>query len=96
MADHNGEIITGIAALGTFIGAALAAIGLRRKPEPPAEQPENGTSKMADRLQAIELAIAEHHTRLDRIEVDRRETRETLNSIFDEIQKTRDFFALTE
>ena len=24
MADHNGEIITGIAALGTFIGAALA------------------------------------------------------------------------
>ena len=94
MADHNGEIITGIAALGTFIGAALAAIRLRRKPEPPAEQPENGIQAMVRRSEELE----HRHTRLEnavlvlveqqrRAETDRDEAHKVIGEIFDHIRK---------
>lgn len=51
MGESHSDILTGIAAAGSFIGGILAAIGLKRKPEIQAG-PENGGG-MAELLQRI-------------------------------------------
>ena len=94
MGESHSDILTGIAAAGSFIGGILAAIGLKRKPEIQAG-PENGGG-MAMVLQRI-AKLEQHAYECDQRETDHHTWRaEVFGRLLDLDKKTSAILAILD
>lgn len=90
---NEGELpawLAPILAASTFVGGALAAVIGRKKKTTEPDTPGNGEAMLAQRVSALELLTQTHSNKFERIETDRRESRETLKDLFEKIDKTQE------
>lgn len=85
---ETGEIpgwVAGVAAAGTFVGGALAAIFGRKRPEP--QSPEKPEDSMDAWKRRVDQALASQGARLDRGDVDRGEFRSDLGRVYEKLDE---------
>lgn len=97
MADTT-EIVATSTGLGAFLGALLAAWKWRGNGGGEKTSPKNDgeLQLLTARVTSLESEIVTHRAQLSRAEVDRREVREDLNKVFEEIRDVSEGVARIE